>query len=357
MNNQLTTTSYGTVYFHHRTKQLVQWIPEGAFALIEHKDIDEMAALALISKNIKGVLNYEPSMSGDYPSLGTIRLLEHGVPVYDVDDPDKVKQVLHQGHIIGITGSKLWLKEEEQHMFLSSLTPYTYQNILSKLKQAQANLTSRLQKFVENTLSNAFIELPEILTSIPIPKLATDMRNRHVVVVTRGSGYMADLMALQNYIREMQPVLIGVDGGADAILECGMKPDVICGDMDSISHYALCSGAEIVVHAYKNGRAPGMEVVQKLGLCAHLFPCFGTSEDAAHLLAYEAGARLIVSVGSHTHMLDFLEKGRKGMASTLLVRFKLGGKLLDAKGIHHLFPSKLNSRISSARSYLDALLY
>ncbi|MDQ0337713.1 putative membrane-anchored protein [Caldalkalibacillus uzonensis] len=356
MDNNVASQGYGPVYFHNRTKQLVRWIPEGAYALIEHKDIDEMAALALIDKNVKGVLNYAPSMSGDYPSLGTIRLIEHGVPVYDIDDPQRVKQVLRQGHTIHIDGRQLWLKEPQGPSFLSSLTRYTDRDILLKLKLAQANLKDRLQKFVENTLTYALQELPEILQPVPIPKLKLNMRDRHVVVVTRGSGYMEDLMAIKDYIAEVQPVLIGVDGGADAILECGLKPHLIFGDMDSISHTALCSGAEIVVHAYKTGQAPGLNVVHRLGISAHIFPCFGTSEDAAHLLADEAGARLIVSVGSHTHMLDFLEKGRQGMASTLLVRMKLGGKLVDAKGIHHLCLRKPHSRISSPLSVSDACL-
>jgi uncharacterized membrane-anchored protein len=163
------------------------------------------------------------------------------------------------------------------------------------------------------------------------------MANRHVVVVVRGRHYREDLRMLSSYIRECRPVLIAVDGGTDALMECGYTPDLIVGDMDSISDRALCCGAEVVVHAFPDGSAPGRERVEALGLPYHLLPAPGTSEDVAMLLAYEEQAQLIVTIGSHSNMIDFLEKGRKGMASTLLVRTKIGPKLIDAKGVSQLY--------------------
>jgi uncharacterized membrane-anchored protein len=335
-----TTIEYGSVFYSSKTKELSQRIPLSSFALLDHSDIDEMAALSLIQKKVKGVLNYSSSMTGQYPSLGTIKLIEADIPVYDVQEPAKVKNMLIQGDTITIEEDELWLHRTHESQFLSTLIPYTQDYIQKKLYIAKTKLVDSLRTFTQNTLEFAQKEMNEILKPINLPKLKVQFENRHVVVVTRGSGYIEDLKAIKGYIDGKNPVLIGVDGGADAILECGYRPDIILGDMDSVSLEALQSGAEIVLHAYADGIAPGLEFLRNNRIHPHIFPCFGTSEDAAHLLAYEAGALLIVTLGSHTNMVDFLEKGRKGMGSTLLVRLKIGEKLVDAKGVRLLYPDR-----------------
>jgi uncharacterized membrane-anchored protein len=294
----------------------------------------------LIQKKVKGVLNYSPSMTGHYPSLGTIKLIEANIPVFDVDQPIKVKDVLSQGDTITIEEQELWVHKLKASYFLTTLTPYTQDHIQKKLSIAKTKLVDSLRMFTQNTLEFAQKEMNEILKPIQLPPLNVQFENRHVVVVTRGSGYIDDLRAIKGYIDEKKPLLIGVDGGADAILACGYSPDIIIGDMDSVSIEALKSGAEVIVHAYEDGHAPGLEFLSRNGIQAHSFSCFGTSEDAAHLLAYEAGALLIVTLGSHTNMVDFLEKGRKGMGSTLLVRLKIGERLVDAKGVRLLYPHR-----------------
>jgi uncharacterized membrane-anchored protein len=330
---------HGPIFYGTKTKELVHRIPFGALTLLTHEDIDEMAALSLIKKKVKGVLNLSPSMTGQYPSLGTIKLREAKIPVFDVNNPTRVKD-LEQGNLITIIDDQLWAHTDKGPIFLDTLTPYTETHIQHKLQIAKTKLKDSLRAFTENTLNFAYQEMNEIIKPISIPDLQINMENRHVVVVTRGSGYIEDLKAIKGYVREKNPIFIGVDGGADAILECGFHPHIILGDMDSVSERALNCGAEVIVHAYSEQNAPGLDVVNKYGLKAHIFPCFGTSEDAAHMLAYEAGALLIVTLGSHTNMVDFLEKGRKGMGSTLLVRLKIGEKLIDAKGVRLLYPEK-----------------
>ena len=94
----------------------------------------------------------------------------------------------------------------------------------------------------------------------------------------------------------------------------------IVGDMDSVSDKALACGAEVVVHAYRDGRAPGLGRVQDLGVDHKVFAATGTSEDIAMLMVDEAGAELIMAVGTHATLLEFLDKGRAGMSSTFLTR-------------------------------------
>ena len=134
-----------------------------------------------------------------------------------------------------------------------------------------------------------------------------------------------------------------MDGGADALIEAGFRPDMIIGDMDSCSDDTLRCGAELVVHAYHDGRAPGMERIEALGLSAVVFPALGTSEDAAMLLADFKGARLLVAVGTHASLVEFLDKGRSGMASTFLVRLRVQHKLVDAKGLSRIYRSQIKT--------------
>ncbi len=149
-------------------------------------------------------------------------------------------------------------------------------------------------------------------TASACPTIATEIDGRHVLIVVRGHQYKEDLATLRPYIREYRPVLIGVDGGADAILEAGYRPDMILGDMDSVTDRALTCGAEVVVHAYRDGRAPGLERVRELGIDPVLFPAAGTSEDVAMLLADDKGAELIVAVGTHCGPRRLPRQGPRG---------------------------------------------
>jgi len=182
-----------------------------------------------------------------------------------------------------------------------------------------------------------------LLDGVGVPDVTTRIEGRHALIVVRGYDYKEDLQALRSYIRDYRPVLIGVDGGADALIEAGYQPDMIIGDMDSVSDATLNCGAEVVVHAYADGRAPGLARVQELGVEAITFPAAATSEDIAMLLADEKGARLIVAVGTHATLVEFLDKGRGGMASTFLTRLRLGGKLVDAKGVSRLYRSRIST--------------
>ncbi|GAA0351114.1 putative cytokinetic ring protein SteA [Bacillus horti] len=343
------TTLSGAAYFNPKTKKLVQYIPPQSIAVIQHKDIDELAAKALIYRKVKAVVNIRTSMSGEYMSSGTSLLLKQGIPVFDVlsygEETGKNKELknyiseqLRHGEVCIINDLYLYKLQNGRSVQLAKLLKYTEEIIQLKRSEADLNSLNQLQQFAENTLFYAKRDMEDILKPILLPNIHTLIENKHVVVVTRGKGYLEDLLAIRPYIERYSPVLIGVDGGADALLDCGLTPDLIIGDMDSVSSSALQSGAELVVHTYANGRGPGVEEMSSNGVNQYVsFPCLGTSEDAAYLLAYEAGAEKIVAIGSHTSMHDFLEKGREGMGSTFLIRLKIGNKLVDGKGIRFLF--------------------
>ena len=217
--------------------------------------------------------------------------------------------------------------------------------VQAQMHEARAGLAVQIEAFATNTMEYIRKERDLLLDGVGVPPITTEIDGRHCLIVVRGYHYREDLEALRPYIREYRPILIGVDGGADAILESGHKPDLIVGDMDSVSDKALRCGAEIVVHAYRDGRAPGLARVEALGITPVVFPAAGTSEDVAMLLADDSGAELIVAVGTHVTLVEFLDKGRDGQASTFLTRLRVGGKLVDAKGVSQLYRARIPGRL------------
>lgn len=314
------------------TKDLVSGLRSGEIALIDHNGIDEVAARSLIEKRVRAVLNAGESLSGRYPNPGPRLLLEAGIPVMDrlgskafalLGNGDRVE--LRQGSVYAAGGPELAGRR------------LTYETVLLGARVSERNLEREMKGFLSNTLEFAQREKDFYLSPLPLPSLRVRCDGRHGLVVVRGKDYKEDLKAISGYVRDRRPLLIGVDGGADALIDQGFIPDMIVGDMDSVSDRALRSGAELVVHAYPDGRCPGMKRLRELGLDGHGLPAPGTSEDLALLIAYELGATLIVAVGTHNSFHDFLEKRRDGMASTFLVRLKIGARLMDARGVSTLY--------------------
>lgn len=334
---------YARVLKDRRTKKLLSRLRPGDIAFIHHTDLDAVAARALVEKRVAAVVNALPSISGRYPNRGPLLLLEASIPLLDNVGEEAFVRAPDGGYAT-LLGNTLRFREG---LCLQG-THLTLPMVREKMEAARANLDHELELFAKNTL--AYIEREKELLTAPIevPPLKTSFADRHVLIVVRGEGFKQDLAQLKGYLYDVRPVLLAVDGGADALLEAHLRPDVILGDMDSVSDEALRCGAELVVHAYapEDGRgAPGLERIQRLGLKAHLFPMAGTSEDAAMLLADELGARLIVAVGTHFSLEEFLDKGRAGMSSTFLTRLRIGSKLVDAKGIGRLWEAQSRLRM------------
>jgi uncharacterized membrane-anchored protein len=322
-----------------RTKNLIKRLHPGEIAVIDHADLDQVAADSLVTAKVRLVINASPSMTGRYPNPGPRLLLEAGIPILDRVGRPTFDAII-EGDLLEIHDNQIW----HNGVMLGEGRLLRLAEIQRKLREIRKNLAVELDRFLHNTMEYASKEKELILGNLKLPEIRTRFEGRPVLVVVRGQNYREDLTVIKSYIRDNHPVLIGVDGGADALLEFGYRPDIIIGDMDSVSDPVLNSGAEIIVHAYPDGRAPGMARIQELGLAAETFPSYGTSEDIALLLAYEKGADLIVAVGTHSSMVDFLEKGRAGMGSTFLVRLKVGSILVDARGVSRIYRSRLKMR-------------
>jgi uncharacterized membrane-anchored protein len=327
----------GTARLDRKTKNLTKRLNPGDIAIIDHRDLDRVSADALISCRVAAVVNASPSISGRYPNMGPHLLVEAGIPLVDDVGPDVFARVT-EGQTVWLDHDALYLADE----IIAKGALQSPESVAQAETEAKAGLATQLEAFVANTMEYLKRERELLIEGSGVPELRTRLHGKHVLVVVRGYHYREDLAVLRGYIREYKPIMIGVDGGADALLEAGHHPDIIVGDMDSISDKALGCGAELIVHAYPDGRAPGLARVNDLGMTSTIFPAAGTSEDIALLLADEKGASLIVAVGTRFSLVEFLDKGRSGAASTFLTRLRVGGTLVEPKGVSQLYRSQVS---------------
>ncbi len=310
--------------------------------MIAHEDLDRVAAEGLVEARVAAVVNAGSSISGRYPNLGPLILTEAGIPLIDQIGALLLEKV-REGDAIRLDGDRVFVGER----LVAIGVRQSHASVLRSMEAAQASLADRFDDFARNTLAYMQDERDLLFGGAGLPALRHDLVRRTVLVVTRGYSYREDLAALRSYIHEVRPVLMGVDGGADALLDEGYVPDLIVGDMDSVSDTALRLAArpagrrrtptELVLHAYADGEAPGRERLDRLGMPYTEVRSAGTSEDVAFLLAHEKRADLIVAVGSHGNLREFLDKGRAGMSSTFLVRLRVGEILVDAKGVSRIY--------------------
>ena len=322
-----------------RTKRLLLRLRPGEIAVIDHEDLDRVAADGLVARGAAAVVNASPSITGRYPNLGPLILLQAGIPLVD-GVGGLVMRKVREGTRLRIEHDRVYAGGE----LVAVGVRQAESSVLKAMEEAQAGLAGHFDDFARNTLEYLQRERDLLFGGVGMPELDQSLAGRHALVVVRGPDYREDLATLRPYIREVRPVLIGVDGGADAILEAGYRPDLVLGDMDSVTEEALRSAREIVLHAYPGGQAPGRERLEDLHLPYKVAEATGTSEDLAYLLAHEKGADLIVAVGSHGNLREFLDKGRAGMASTFLVRLRVGEILVDAKGVSRLYRGRVRGR-------------
>ena len=326
----------GVARLDRRTTRLAGRLNKGDIAIIDHVDLDRGTAEALRAANPVAVINAQPCISGRYPNLGPQLLVENGILLVDGVGPE-IFRLAKEGARLRLDGDTVYAGEQE----LAAGTRQDAESIEALMAAARTGLTSQLEAFAVDAGEFLQQDRALLLYGEGVPDIRTKLAGKHVLIVVRSYDHAAELKSLKHYIREFQPVLIGVDGGSDALLEAGHKPDLIIGDMDAVSDSALATGAEVVVHAYPDGRAPGLSRVQDLGISASTFPTAGTSEDAALLLADENDAALVVAVGSHANLTEFLDKGRAGMASSFITRLRLGDRLVDANSVQRLYRNRI----------------
>jgi uncharacterized membrane-anchored protein len=330
----------GPVRLGRKTKLLVRHLMAGEIAVIDHLDLDRVSAEELISAGAVAVLNCKSSTSGTYPNLGPQLLVEAGVLLVDLPD-DSLFQSLSDGDPVSVRASAPSGEVLFRGQPLVSGEVLDVARVRADTEARRREIGEALERFARNTIEHMREERELLAGRIDLPRFRTDFRDRSALVVVRGVDHQRDLRALKPFIRDTRPVLVAVDGGADALLEAGLQPDMIVGDMDSAGEAALLAArtgnTELVVHSYPDGRAPGRQRLEDLDVPFKLVPAPGTSQDVAMLIAAEKGARLIVTVGSQFNLVEFLDRNREGMSSTFLTRLRIGEILVDAKGVSRLY--------------------
>jgi uncharacterized membrane-anchored protein len=323
----------GPARLGRKTKMLVKRLVPGDIAVIDHRDLDRVSAEDLIAAGVAAVLNCKPSSTGAYPNMGPLLLVQAGIHLVDMDG-DSVFRLVDEGRHVKIRGGEVLAADGTSVGRGTVLEP---EAVRTATEQRRRDVGEALERFAQNTVEHMLEERELLSGKIELPRFDTDFRDRPCLIVVRGVDHQRDLQALRPYIRDVRPVLVGVDGGANGIIEAGFTPDMIVGDMDSAAEPTLRCGAELVVHAYADGRAPGRDHLESLGLGYKVVPAPGTSQDIAMIIAAEKGANLIVSVGSQFNLVEFLDKNRRGMSSTFLTRLRIGEILVDAKGVSRLY--------------------
>jgi uncharacterized membrane-anchored protein len=325
-------TIQGSARLGRRTKTLVKRLGAADVAIIDHADLDRIAAEDLLATGVPAVINVAPFSTGRYPNAGPLMLAQAGVRLIEAPAAPLFEE-LDDGDLVAIIGGEI----HRDGTVLATGRVLSAGELADQLAEHRRRIDKALADFTENTMTHLREEGGLLTGDLELPRTRTKFRDRHVLIVVRGSTYRKDLRALDAYIRGVRPILVGVDGGADALMEAGLKPDVILGDMDSASDEALRSSAELIVHAYPDGTAPGADRVERLALDHKVVKAVGTSQDVAMLMAHEKGADLIVSVGAHFNLVEFLDRSRAGMSSTFLTRLRVGELLVDAKGVSRLY--------------------
>ncbi|MCW2600631.1 MAG: thiamine pyrophosphokinae, catalytic region [Frankiales bacterium] len=312
----------GVARLDRTTKRLTRRLQPGDIAVLDHLDLDGASARALVHRGVAAVVNAAPSTSGRYPNLGPKVLVEAGIPLLDDVGPDVFRQ-LRDGKVARLDGNVLWAGDRP----VATGVLQDHDSVATAHEHAKAGLAAQVADLTSNATGFLLDERDLLLEGAGLPALSTPLEGRHVVVVAHGGHAADELAQLRGYLHEHRPVLIGVEGGAEVLLAAGLRPQVLVGDPLAMTDAALRSAGEVVVRAGSDG----IPRLQDLGVTVVPFATLAGSEDMALLLAGHSEAALVVAVGMPATLVQLLDHGRAGAASSLLTRFGLGDRLVSAR--------------------------
>ena len=337
----------GTARVDRRLANVLRRSRPGDIAVIDHLDLDRGGAEALLEQRVVAVVNAVPFISGRFPNLGPELLAQAGVVLVD-NVGTEVFRALKDGGRVRIHDDTVYVGESP----VATGRRLDLEDVRALMDDARAGLTAQLQSLTHNTTEFLRREQDLLLHGKGVPELATDLAGRPVVVVVREFEHEDDLLRMRSFIKEQHPVLVGVDAGADALLSAGLRPDLLVlgegglsrpGGMESrvVSDKALTRSREVLLHADSSDRLLGADRLDRLGIRAHRIAAGGATEDVALLVADIKGASLIVTVGTHATLDEFLDRHRAGLASTFLTRLRVGPRLVDARSVPPLYAGRV----------------
>lgn len=318
--------------------RLLRRVGPGDIVVLDALDLDRITADALVEAGVAAVVNASTSISGRYPNLGPEVLVANNVMLIDETGPDVFKKV-KDGARVRVNNGGVYAGDRR----IALGTERTDEEIHELMHEAKSGLVAHLEAFAGNTIEFIRSESPLLIDGMGIPDIDVDVNRRHVIVVAEDPSAADDLRALKPFIKEYQPVLVGVGTGADTLRKAGYRPQLIVGDPESMSVEVLRSGAQVVLPADADGHAKGLERIQDLGVGAMTFPAAGSAADLALLLCDHHGASLIVTAGHSASIEEFFDRSRQqSNPSMFLTRLKVGEKLVDAKAVATLYRSRVS---------------
>jgi uncharacterized membrane-anchored protein len=318
--------------------RLLRRVRPGDIVVLDALDLDRITADVLVEAGVAAVINASPSISGRYPNLGPEVLVGNGVTLIDETGPEVFKKV-KDGSRVRLNNGGVYSGDRR----IAVGKERTEEEIHELMVEAKTGLVAHLEAFAGNTIEFIRSESPLLIDGMGIPDIDVDVHRRHVVIVAEEPDAIEDLKALKPFIKEYQPVLVGVGTGADTLRRAGYRPQLLVGDPDTMSVEVLRSGAQVVLPADADGHAKGLERIQDLGIGAMTFPAAGSAADLALLLCDHHGASLIVTAGHTASIEEFFDRTRQqSNPSTFLTRLRVGEKLVDAKAVATLYHSRVS---------------
>src|SRR5919112_1530168 len=335
----------GTARVDRRSLAALRRVRSGDVAVLDHVDLDRALAEALVEAGVAAVVNAASSVSGRYPNLGPEVLARAGVVIVDEVGPEVFDRV-KDGQTVRVDEGVVYVDDEP----VASGRDLGLADVRELMSRAREGLATQLQGFTHNATEFLRREPDLLLHGEGIPVLDLELAGRPVAAVARDFDWQSDLAAVRRFVAEQDPVLVGVDAGADVLLNAGLIPALLVVGQEgligasggpAVTDRALTSADHVLVHADSAGRLVGAERLERLGVRSARIAAAGTTTDVAVLVVHAKEAEVIVAVGAHPGLEELLDRQRGGLASTFLTRLKVGSRLVDAKAVPALYSGRI----------------
>ncbi len=302
-------------------------VRSGDVVVLDMVDLSAEAAQSLAERRVAAVVNVATSSSGRYPNLGPQLLVDAGIVLVDRVG-EAVWQSLRSGDVVRVHEGAVFLGD----ITIATGVEMTSARVRDQLDEASSGLTNQLDSIVANAANTLRRDRAMLLEGAGIPAVATAIKGRPTVVVSDGPEAAADLKAIRSFIRDHDPVLIGVGAGADLLLDLGLRPNLLVGGGDDLSGRAIERSGEVVIVSAA-GRLDRPEQFEAHGLQPVVFTAAGTAENLAVLLADHNDAAVIVLVGAPSRLVDVVDADTADAAGTFIARLRAGSRVVDAQAV------------------------
>ena len=328
----------GTARVERRARDLPSRIQPGDIAVVDHVDMDRRTAQGLVDAGAVAVLDAAAIITGRYPNLGPQTLVGSGLQVVDSLGPALLAAV-HDGARVRLHDGVVYVEDVE----VARGRVLDEELVAAEMATARAGLVNHLAALTHGSTELLRREEDLLLHGRGVPRLATRLEGRPVVVIAPGADLDADLAEVRAFVREQHPAVIAVGTAADAARAAGLRPDVVVVDAtdEQPSAAVLKAARDVVLHA-DGGAGTGLqEQLERLGVRPVRCATSLAPEDAALVVADAADPAVIVVVGMRASLEDMLDRQRPGLAGTYLTRLKTGPRLVEVAALRHLYSGRV----------------